>query len=981
MKRFLKILSKILGSIIAIALIVTLVVMFAPNPNDYKPQIAKLVENATGRNLIIEGDINLTFYPWLGLDLGKVSFGNAPNFAKSEFAKVNQTQVRVRLIPLFRRHVELDTVLLDNAQINLTRKPDGSTNWDDLVALVEKDEPSEESKVIKEFKIKGLNLRHAKITFDDQQAGSHYVFSDVNLNTSALVLNEPVVVKLNTALDISGATTLSGQVDCKSKITLNQESQKYRLEPLQLFATIQGNKIPGGKQELAINTKVIDVDLKQQTITLDGVIAKVMEAILSGKIQAYNFQTNPTLLGKIKLADLDVPKVMKKLGLQALPNEKLLKIVELETRFKASLAEISLKNLNLLIDDNKLTAPQLNVDINKQTLTSNALSLQAFGMQLNSKLKIKQIFSQPTMSGKLALAPFNLRTVLQRLEQAQLVSSLPLPDKKLLPLKTVALQTQFKIHKAVNLKNFSLRVDDNQLKMPQLDIDLKRATLKSGKFSLQVLGMNLQGNLNVNQLFSQPQAHAEVTLAPFNPQKILKRLGQSQLQLPKPFPLTRAALQTSLNITPENLTLKGLQVTVDKHQLDSKHVNFNFAQDTLTLDKFTLKGLGVALNGNLAIQGVSTQPTLQGSLKLPTFNPRNLLRRLGQTIPKTTDPTVLKTVTIETKLQGSLSQLNFENFKIRLDNSKLEGKLSIQNFQQPATTFHLDVDNIDIDRYLPPPSTKANQFDSSPVPNGKDRLLPLEILRALNLNGALKIAQLKVANLKINDIHLGVSAQQGKIKLTPKAALYDGTYQGNLILDAKNQPPIIYIEQKLTDVQANPLFTNLLGYDQIIGTTNFETWLTTEATTSKHLLQKLNGNIRFEFLNGAIKGFNIEHTLRQARALLKAEPLPHNKSVQTNFTSLRGTFIAKNGILYNNNLTMKSPLLRVNGGGQMKLDSKEIFFNLNAAVQSNAGLEEFAGINIPIKITGNWNAPTVQPNLVALEAALLRNLFNNLIKR
>jgi len=199
MKRLFKILLSLLLGAIALLLIAILIIVFIVDPNDYKSQIADLVEDATGRTLTIEGDISLTFYPWLGLDLGKVSLGNAPGFAEPEFAKINQAQVLIKLLPLLRKQVEVDTVLLEGAQITLTRKADGTTNWDDLAALGgKKPDQEEKSTTLEELKIDGLDLRHAKIVWDDQQTRSRYVISDVNLNTSAvdlnlstLVLNEP----------------------------------------------------------------------------------------------------------------------------------------------------------------------------------------------------------------------------------------------------------------------------------------------------------------------------------------------------------------------------------------------------------------------------------------------------------------------------------------------------------------------------------------------------------------------------------------------------------------------------------------------------------------------------------------------------------------------------------------------------------------------------------------------------------------------
>jgi AsmA protein len=651
-------------------LIAILITLFIIDPNDYKPQIANLVENATGRTLTIDGDINLTFYPWLGLELGKVSLSNAPSFDAPEFAKIDQAQVQIKLLPLLKKHIEIGTILLEGATVTLTRKPDGHTNWEDLASSEEESEESEDqpkpkdSTSIADFKIDGLDLRNAKIIWDDQQTGSRYILSDVNFKTDALILNKPVKLQFNTALDISGATSLTGQIDLNTQLTLDLENQQYRLEPLQIIATVQGDNIPGAKKTLSLNTQVIEIDLNKET----------------------------------------------------------------------------------------------------------------------------------------------------------------------------------------------------------LDIDM---------FSLQAFDLNINGQINLKQMLSQP--------------------------------------------------------------------------------------------------------SLQGSLKLATFNPRQLLQTLGQAVPKTTDPNAFSTLSLETNLQGGLSQLRLDNLKIQLDNSHLQGNFDIvQEPQQPAIAFELNLDEIDIDRYLPPAQqTQANKPDPAPTappPSSEEPLLPLEMLRALNLNGTLKVAKLKANNLKINELHLDVSAKQGIITVTPKAALYQGNYLGNLTLDAQTHSPRLQIDQSLNLIQASPLLKDLVDREQITGTANLSTQLTTEVTNSDSLLNSLTGTLDFSFLDGVLKGLNIEHSIRQAKALLKGEALPEENVAQTDFENLRGTFKIKNGRLYNDDLSLTSSRLRVKGRGEIVMSTQELNFDLKTVIVDTGdhkNLEALKGTEIPIKVIGYLKSPKVRVDSAALKAALL----------
>ncbi|OQY55133.1 MAG: hypothetical protein B6247_09000 [Candidatus Parabeggiatoa sp. nov. 2] len=134
----------------------------------------------------------------------------------------------------------------------------------------------------------------------------------------------------------------------------------------------------------------------------------------------------------------------------------------------------------------------------------------------------------------------------------------------------------------------------------------------------------------------------------------------------------------------------------------------------------------------------------------------------------------------------------------------------------------------------------------------------------------------------------------------------------------------------------------------------------------------------FSFLDGTFKGFNLGYTLRQARSLIKRQPAPKPEAKQTDFASLRGSFVAQNGILYNEDLELKSPLLRVNGRGNLAMNNQQLNFILNTAVvdttkgQGGKELEELKGIIIPVNVTGKLDAPTAQLDAHALETLLLQ---------
>ncbi len=445
---------------------------------------------------------------------------------------------------------------------------------------------------------------------------------------------------------------------------------------------------------------------------------------------------------------------------------------------------------------------------------------------------------------------------------------------------------------------------------------------------------------------------------------------------PALLPLETAALEVAQFKIRQgtDVSLNGFNLRIDDNHLALPQLNVDLKQETLDLPKFSLQALGINLEGEIQIKQLLSNLAATAELAVAQFNPKTVLKRLGQPVPEMTDPTVLKTLALNTQLRGGLSQLGFESLKIQLDDSLLQGNFHIQDFQRQAIAFYLDLDQIDLDRYLPPKKAEESQPESPPSSGGgEEELLPLEMLRSLNLKGTIKVGRLKAANLKINDISVNILAKNGQINVKKAAKLYRGSYSGNLSLDAQRNPPQVQTQQTLRRVQASPLLVDLVGDDRISGTANIEANLRADATTLESLQQTLDGPIKFQFSNGQFKGFSIGHALRQANALYQGEPLPKAETRLTDFANLQGTLVAQNGIVSNNDLKVESPLLRATGKGNVVMKTQEIDFLLTPIVvgtstgQGGKALEELYGIPVPLRITGKLNAPTVRPDAGALK--------------
>ena len=127
-----KILGFILGGLIALVALILIAVAIFVNPNDYKVRIAREVKASTGRDLILQGDIKLSVFPWIALKLGPLSLGNPEGFDAEPFLSLQHAALRVKLLPLLRKELQVGMIEIDGLDLRLQRNAAGKGNWEDF---------------------------------------------------------------------------------------------------------------------------------------------------------------------------------------------------------------------------------------------------------------------------------------------------------------------------------------------------------------------------------------------------------------------------------------------------------------------------------------------------------------------------------------------------------------------------------------------------------------------------------------------------------------------------------------------------------------------------------------------------------------------------------------------------------------------------------------------------------------------------------
>lgn len=336
---------------------------------------------------------------------------------------------------------------------------------------------------------------------------------------------------------------------------------------------------------------------------------------------------------------------------------------------------------------------------------------------------------------------------------------------------------------------------------------------------------------------------------------------------------------------------------------------------------------------------------------------------------------------IEATLNGSAhldlaSEKAESNLTIRIDGSTITSKLAVSPFNAPRYTFDVAIDRLDADRYLPPgaqnqPARKSGE---------PEKPLDLSFLRSLRADGNLRVGDLKIYNIRASQIHMGMKAGGGSLIVSPiSASLYQGTVSGALTVNVKDVPRIS-VGQNLKGIRIGPLMRDALNKDFLEGRGNLSLEIEGMGATVSAIRKSLNGSAKLDLRDGAIKGINIPGAIRKARAklgLLKGEQVQTAEAVeQTDFSELKAVFTIKNGVAHDD-LSAKSPLLRLTGTGDIDIGKEKLNYLMKATlVGSLEGQEgkdpaQLRGMTLPVRITGLFSNPQFKLdfNAMAGEAA------------
>ena len=528
MKTLLKIIAILVGLTVVIATAAAFVIPRYFDPNEYKEFIVTEVEKRTGRKFNIKGDIALSLFPRLGVELEGMSLGGRPG-SKEPLLETGRVTIHGKLLPLLRRELQLDKATFEDTILHLepgtTIAGDiallGAVTYDlagqrlqpqpfILEALLE-DETSPEGP--------------AKVTLSadlaaDPQAGQAElsklsltglgvaITGDLrltDLQTGTPTLYAPlafVVTDMDKLLKTTRREELQGVLQgLTGDVVIAGQGNLLQLNPLNLNATLAGQTLPQGPEKFALSGTT-ELDLDRKTLAFTELSLQGLVLDMTGTMQVDNIFDEPDFSGTLKAAPFNPRTPLSRLGREptAMADQSALTRATIDTRFTGTRNDISFQGLTMDID-----ATRIEGDLAMEN------------------------FSDPVTRFDLRIDAIDAdRYLPPRTEDSPLIP--PLPEAALGAVAALPLNLQRGLKAAGKLKIGQLRASNVTLNHLDLTVGAKDGVIRLHPVEAKLYQGTYQADISLDANGQQPKLSSDSSLRHIQIEPLLQDLvGESRL--------------------------------------------------------------------------------------------------------------------------------------------------------------------------------------------------------------------------------------------------------------------------------------------------------------------------------------------------------------------------------------------------------------------------------------------------------------------
>ncbi|UAN00670.1 AsmA family protein [Achromobacter mucicolens] len=326
--------------LVVVAVVGLAIFLLTFDPNAYKYKLEELVQERYQRTLTIDGEIELSLFPRIGLSVQGVSLSE-PN-STDTFASIESTRLAVAVWPLLSNSFVVDHVAISGLKARVVRDKQGQFNFSNLVggtppvtdapgnpaeALVGAAQtaaqaitggPLPTSRNNMQIDIAGLDLKDGEVQMQDAITGMAVAVTRINANTGRVTFNQPFDVRMSARVE-GGYPRVDANLTGQALLTLDPSAKRYAAQKLDLR---MDGKLPGAEAKSLVMRGNLAFNGQKSALDVAG-----LELLFQGDV------TEPSA----KATNVEASVAIPKLAID--PHKSQLQIEKLAVRAKGGVAD------------------------------------------------------------------------------------------------------------------------------------------------------------------------------------------------------------------------------------------------------------------------------------------------------------------------------------------------------------------------------------------------------------------------------------------------------------------------------------------------------------------------------------------------------------------------------------------------------------------------------------------------------------------
>ncbi|MCG7324081.1 AsmA family protein [Achromobacter sp. ACRQX] len=326
--------------LVVVAVVGLAIFLLTFDPNAYKYKLEELVQERYQRTLTIDGEIELSLFPRIGLYVQGVSLSE-PN-STDTFASIESTRLAVAVWPLLSNSFVVDHVAISGLKARVVRDKQGQFNFSNLVGGTQPvtDAPSNPAEALvgaaqtaaqaitsgnmppsrnnMQIDIAGLDLKDGEVQMQDAITGMAVAVTRINANTGRVTFNQPFDVRMTARVE-GGYPRVDANLTGQALLTLDPSAKRYAAQRLDLR---MDGKLPGAEAKSLVMRGNLAFNGQKSALDVGG-----LELLFQGDV------TEPS----VKATNVEASVAIPKLAID--PHKSQLQIEKLAVRAKGGVVD------------------------------------------------------------------------------------------------------------------------------------------------------------------------------------------------------------------------------------------------------------------------------------------------------------------------------------------------------------------------------------------------------------------------------------------------------------------------------------------------------------------------------------------------------------------------------------------------------------------------------------------------------------------